>query len=290
MMKMQQEKEVRKLDVAVISDTHLGIYGSKTKELLRYLKSIDPQTLVLNGDIIDVWQFSKSYFPKSHFKVVRQILKMMEKGTRVHYLVGNHDEVFRRFVGLKMGNFSIDNKLVLEMKGTQTWIFHGDVFDVVMHHSKWLARLGAHGYGLLTLVNKLANFVLKTVGKRRLSLSGKVKDAVKGKKNISSRFEKVVTDLAIRKRYDYVICGHIHRPEVKEAQNAHGKVVYLNSGDWVDHCTALEFYESKWHLKVVGPDLSSKIADDTDADDEHDMEVYSKAHLFKMMYQDIVTS
>jgi UDP-2,3-diacylglucosamine pyrophosphatase LpxH len=287
MTKIQPERDVRKMDVAVISDTHLGIYGSKAKELLKYLKGIDPQILVLNGDIIDVWQFSKSYFPKSHFRVIRQILKMMEKGTRVHYLVGNHDEVLRRFVGLKMGNFSIDNKLVLNMKGKQTWIFHGDVFDVIMHHSKWLARLGAHGYGLLTLLNKSVNFILRVFGQRRLSLSGKVKDAVKGKKNISTQFEKLVTDLAIRKNYDYVICGHIHRPEVKEVQTANGSTVYLNSGDWVDHCTALEFYQSKWHLKVVGPDLTDT-ADDNDTDEEVD--VFSKTHLFKMMYRDIVTS
>ncbi|MFT3740456.1 MAG: UDP-2,3-diacylglucosamine diphosphatase [Breznakibacter sp.] len=286
MTKQLQENEVRKVEVAVISDTHLGIYGSKAKEAVRYLKSIDPQTLVLNGDIIDVWQFSKSYFPKSHLKVIRQIVKMMERGTRVHYLVGNHDEVFRQFVGLKMGNFSIENKLVLTNDGKKTWIFHGDVFDVVMHHSKWLARLGAHGYGLLTLVNKSANFILQLFGRKKLSLSGKVKDAVKGKKNISTRFEKVVTDLAIRKKYDYVICGHIHRPEIKEAYNGSGGVTYLNSGDWVDHCTALEYYGGKWHLKVVGPDLGYTKDDDKD----EELQDLSKSYLFKVMYQDVISS
>lgn len=286
MTKQLQEKEVRKMEVAVISDTHLGIYGSKAKELVRYLKSIDPHTLVLNGDIIDVWQFSKSYFPKSHLKVIRQIVKMMERGTRVHYLVGNHDEVFRQFVGLQLGNFSIENKLVLTLNGKKTWIFHGDVFDVVMHHSKWLARLGAHGYGLLTLLNRSVNYILKLFGQKKLSLSGRVKDAVKGKKNISTRFEKVVTDLAIRKKYDYVICGHIHRPEVKEAYNGSGSVTYLNSGDWVDHCSALEHYDGKWHLKVVGPDLTRT----GDEENDEELQDLSKSYLFKVMYQDVISS
>jgi UDP-2,3-diacylglucosamine pyrophosphatase LpxH len=288
MVKQKQEKEVRRIDVAVISDTHLGIYGSKAKEITRYLKSIDPQTLILNGDIIDVWQFSKSYFPKSHLKVIRQIVKMMERGTRVHYLIGNHDEVLRQFVGLKLGNFSIDNKLVLEMHNKKTWVFHGDVFDVVMHHSKWLAHLGANGYGILVLVNKMVNFILELFGQKRLSLSGRVKTMVKGgKKSVSTRFEKIVTDLAIRKNYDYVICGHIHRPEIKEAQNSNGRVVYLNSGDWVDHCTALEYYNNEWHLKVVGPDATRQ-HEESEQDDE--MVNFSKSHLFKMMYNDIVTS
>lgn len=282
----QSENATRKVEVAVISDIHLGIYNSKAKEVVKYLKSIEPEILVLNGDIIDVWQFSKSYFPKSHLKVIRQIVKMMERGTRVHYLVGNHDEIFRQFVGVKMGNFSIDNKLVLRRDGKSTWLFHGDVFDVVMHHSKWLARLGAHGYGLLTLANKLVNFTLDLFGQKRYSLSGKIKDAVKGKKNINTRFEKVVTELAIRKKYDYVVCGHIHRPAVKHESTPQGNVTYLNSGDWVDHCTALEYYNKEWHLKVAGIDFDSN----DDANEAEEMVEFSKAHLFRAMYKDIITS
>lgn len=288
MHSLENKQEIRQVEVAVISDVHLGIYNSKAKELVRYLKSIDPEVLVLNGDIVDVWQFSKSYFPKSHLKVIRQIVKMMERGCRVYYIIGNHDEVFRRFVGMKMGNFSIDNKLVLELDGTKSWIFHGDVFDVVMHHSKWLAHLGAHGYGILTLINKMVNSLSMMVGGKRISLSGKVKDAVKGKKKISTDFERTVADQAIRKGYDYVICGHIHRPEVKVAQNPQGSVTYLNSGDWVDHCTSLEYYNKEWHLNVVGPDLDFK-SDEPDTDSEEMLQL-SKALLFKAMYQDIVSN
>jgi UDP-2,3-diacylglucosamine pyrophosphatase LpxH len=282
----KEDNNVRKIEVAVISDIHLGIYNSKAKEVVKYLKSIDPQVLVLNGDIVDVWQFSKSYFPNSHLKVIRQIVKMMERGTRVHYLVGNHDEVFRQFVGLQLGNFSIDNKLVLRMDGKSTWIFHGDVFDVVMHHSKWLAHLGAHGYGLLTLVNRLVNFTLKLFGQKKYSLSGKVKDTIKGKKNVNTRFEEVVTDLAIRKKYDYVICGHIHRPVIKQATNTQGSVTYLNTGDWVDHCTALEYDKKEWRLKVTDLELDQK----EENMEQEELIEFSKSHLFRMMYQDIIAS
>ncbi|MBN2742553.1 MAG: UDP-2,3-diacylglucosamine diphosphatase [Marinilabiliaceae bacterium] len=284
----ENRQEARKMDVAVISDVHLGIYNSKAKELVRYLKSIAPDVLILNGDIVDVWQFSKSYFPKSHLKVIRQIVKMMERGTRVHYITGNHDEVFRRFEGLTLGNFSIENKLVLEMDGKRTWVFHGDVFDVVMHNSKWLAHLGAHGYGILTLINKMVNSLLLTFGGKRISLSGRVKDAVKGKKKISTGFERTVSELAIRKGYDYVICGHIHRPEVKEATLGNRSVTYLNSGDWVDNCTALEYYQGDWHLNIVGPDLDRRSKDD-DMEAEEVLQL-SKEVLFKAMYQDILNN
>lgn len=116
----KNKTQVRKVEAAVISDTHLGTFGCKAKDILNYLQSISTPILVLNGDIIDIWQFSKSYFPKSHLKVIRQIIKMMEKGTHVYYLAGNHDEHLRRMIGLKMGNLSIENKLILEMDGKKT--------------------------------------------------------------------------------------------------------------------------------------------------------------------------
>ena len=133
----------RKLDVVVISDVHLGTYGCHAKELLRYLKSIKPKIVVLNGDIIDIWQFSKSYFPKSHMKVIKHFMSWLSKGTKVYYVTGNHDEMLRKFEGLKMGSFKVVNKVVLELQDKKkAWIFHGDVFDVTMQHSKWLAKLG----------------------------------------------------------------------------------------------------------------------------------------------------
>ena len=124
--------------------------GAMRRELLRYLKSINPKTVVLNGDIIDIWQFSKRYWPKSHMKVVKHLMDWVSKGKKTYYITGNHDEMLRKFAGLKMGSFSIVNKLVLDLKNNKkAWIFHGDVFDVTMQHSKWLAKLGAIGYDSL---------------------------------------------------------------------------------------------------------------------------------------------
>ncbi len=174
-MNQKEEKKFREVEAVVISDTHLGTRSCKAKELLTYLKSIRTNHLILNGDIIDIWQFSKKYFPKPQLKIVRQILKMMEHGTKVTYIIGNHDEALRRFIGSTIGNLTIANKIVLELNGTKTWIFHGDAFDVVMHHSKWLAKLGATGYAMLTAINKFVNGLLYIFGNKKISLSRDIK-------------------------------------------------------------------------------------------------------------------
>src|SRR6476661_7660319 len=148
----------RKVDIVVISDVHLGTYGCHARELLQYLKSIRPKTVILNGDFVDIWQFSKRYWPKSHMKVVKQLTKMVSKGVKVYYITGNHDELLKKFNGFKLGSFHIVNKLLLDLEdGRKAWIFHGDVFDLTMKHSRWLAKLGATGYDLLILLNRIVN-------------------------------------------------------------------------------------------------------------------------------------
>ena len=133
----------RTLDVVVLSDIHLGTYGCHAKELVNYLKSISPQLLILNGDVIDGWQFSKSYFPTAHMQVIKEILDLLSRGTRVVYITGNHDEILRRYSDLALGNFQLTDKLVIEMNGEKTWIFHGDVFDATTKGSaKIIAKLG----------------------------------------------------------------------------------------------------------------------------------------------------
>jgi len=238
----------RKVELAVISDVHLGTYGCHAKELRHYLETIQPEILILNGDIIDIWQFSKSYFPKSHMKVVRQILKLSENGTRVYYIPGNHDEMLRKFEGLQLGNISICNKVVLNLNGRKAWFFHGDVFDVCMQHSKWLARLGAKGYDLLILINRFVNFILQKLGKKKISLSKKVKDGVKSAVKFINNFEMTCAEIAIEKNYDYVVCGHIHQPEIRQIKTKEGEVTYLNSGDWIENLTALEYHKKKWNI------------------------------------------
>lgn len=281
----------RQLDICVISDVHLGTYGCHAKELNRYLKKVQPKILVLNGDIIDVWQFSKRYWPDTHMKVIQRIVKMISKGTKVYYLTGNHDELLRRFSDFELGNFHIVNKLVLEMDGKRMWIFHGDVFDITMQHSKWLAKLGGWGYDMLILFNRFVNFISeKILRKGKISLSKKVKNGVKQAIKFIDDFEKTAIDLAIENGYDYVICGHIHQPCIKNITNIEGSTTYLNSGDWVENLTALEYTGGEWKIfsyreeyenpkNPVTPDIEDII------DDEEELK---KLPEIKHLYEDII--
>ncbi|SES26064.1 UDP-2,3-diacylglucosamine diphosphatase [Pedobacter rhizosphaerae] len=236
----------RNVELVVISDVHLGTYGCHAKELLKYLKSIKPKTLILNGDIIDIWQFSKSYWPESHMKVIRKLMKFVSEGVQVHYLTGNHDEMLRKFDGMEMGTFHLQNKLILELNGKKAWFFHGDVFDVTMQHSKWLAKMGAVGYDTLILINSFVNGVLTALGREKMSFSKKIKAKFKDAVKFINGFEQTAAELAIEKGYEYVVCGHIHQAEQREIISEAGKVTYLNSGDWVESLTALEYQNQSW--------------------------------------------
>lgn len=239
----------REVDLVVISDVHLGTYGCHAEELLRYLKSIKPQKLILNGDIIDIWQFSKHYWPDAHMKVIKQIVSMMSKGVEVYYLTGNHDEMLRKFSDFSIGTFRLMDKLVLEIDGKKAWFFHGDVFDVTMQHSKWLAKLGGLGYDLLIVLNRAANYISeKILHKGKISLSKKIKNSVKSAVSFISNFENTASEIAIENKYHYVVCGHIHQPEIKKIETEKGTVTYLNSGDWVENLTSLEYHEKVWKL------------------------------------------
>lgn len=245
---MKEKK--RKIELLVLSDVHLGTYGCHAKELLHYLKSINPKTVVLNGDIIDVWQFSKRYWPKSHMKVVRHIMHWASKGKKIYYITGNHDEMMRRFSGFRMGSVHVVNKLVLELSnGKKAWMFHGDVFDVTMEHSKWLARLGAAGYDTLILLNRFVNFISEKVFRKgKLSFSKKIKNSVKSAVKFINSFEQTSAEIGISNKYDYVVCGHIHHPEIRQISNSHGSITYLNSGDWIENLTALEHNQGEWRI------------------------------------------
>jgi UDP-2,3-diacylglucosamine pyrophosphatase LpxH len=239
----------RKVEIVVISDVHLGTYGCKAQELVQYLESIQPKTLVLNGDIIDIWQFSKRYFPESHMRVIKTFTSMLANGTEVFYITGNHDEMLRKFKGFQLSNFKIVNKLVLPLRTGKAWFFHGDVFDNTMKHSKWIAKLGGKGYDLLIMLNNIVNWVSCRIGRGRVSLSKKVKDSVKGVSNFVNWFEETASEIAIENGYSYVICGHIHQPKIKEFKTKSGEqVTYLNSGDWVENMTSLEYNQGKWRV------------------------------------------
>ena len=238
----------REVDIVVLSDIHLGTYGCHATELLQYLKSIKPKAVVLNGDIIDVWQFSKRYWPATHMMVVKHLIGLIAKDVPVYYIPGNHDEMLRRFKGFHLGSLKITNKLSLKIDNARVWIFHGDVFDVVMQHSRWLAKLGAIGYDTLILINSFVNYISSKLGRGKISLSKKVKNSVKGAVKFINKFEDTVCDIAAENKYDYVICGHIHHPEIKSVDTEHGHVTYMNSGDWIENLTALEYADAKWSI------------------------------------------
>ncbi|HZF63396.1 MAG TPA: UDP-2,3-diacylglucosamine diphosphatase [Chitinophagaceae bacterium] len=248
----------RKVDLIVISDVHLGTYGCHAKELLLYLKSIKPKTIVLNGDFVDIWQFSKRYWPKSHMKVIKHLMALVAKGVKVYYITGNHDELLRKFKGFKLGSFAIVNKLLLPLPGGEkAWIFHGDVFDVTMQHSKWLARMGAVGYDALILINGCVNFFSERIlSQGKISLSKKIKGSVKTALKYINDFEQTAAEIGISNGYDYVICGHIHQPQNRTITTDDGSIRYLNSGDWIENLTALEYYEGSWSVYHFDENLS----------------------------------
>lgn len=245
---MKATKSSRKIDICIISDVHLGTYGCKSHELLNYLDSIEPEILILNGDIIDGWQFSKRYFPRSHFHVLQKILSLITSGKTVYYITGNHDEFLRKFKGFSFGNLHLVNHLILDLDNKKHWIFHGDIFDYTMKHSKWVAKLGGKGYDLLILINTLLNWCSKKMGRGKISLSKRIKDSVKGVINHVESFEEIAAAHAIDQGYNTVICGHIHKPQMRTIETKNGEVNYLNSGDWVENLTALEYVNNTWHL------------------------------------------
>lgn len=260
-------KEKRPLDLAIISDVHLGTIGCHAEELNRYLKSIDPKVLILNGDILDMWQFKKYYWPKSHMKVIKRIVNFAANGTQVYYLTGNHDEMLRRFSDLKLGQFQLIDKLLLDINGEKAWIFHGDVFDITMRHSKWLGKLGSVGYNFLILLNRTVNFCLSKIGRGKISLSKQIKNSVKKAIRFINDFEQTAIDLAISKNYRYVICGHIHQPIIKKVKTKKGEVMYLNSGDWIENLSSLEYHNSKWELFIYqDSDLTQETEEQIEAE------------------------
>lgn len=243
---MNQEK--RAVELVVISDVHLGTYGCRAKELLNYLKSIEPKTLILNGDIVDIWQFSKKYFPKSHMKVVRYILKLSNKGTDIYYITGNHDELLRKFADMNFGNIKLVNKVTIDVNGKKTLFFHGDVFDFSIQHAKWLAKLGGKCYDLLILLNTFVNFCSEKIGGKRISLSKQIKNSVKSAISFINNFETASVNYGISQNCETVVCGHIHQPSIKNVEINGKTIQYLNSGDWVENLTALEFNNNEWTL------------------------------------------
>lgn len=220
-----------------ISDTHLGTRGCNAALLLDFLKSIECETLYLVGDIVDGWQLKKGwYWPSRHNDVVRCVMKMAKHGTRVVYVPGNHDEVFRDYTGLNFGGVEIAAEAIhVTPDGRRLLILHGDEFDGVVMYAKWLAFLGDQAYELLLKLNQALNFARRLFGLPYWSLSAHMKKRVKNAVQYVCSFEQAVARAAHERGVEGVVCGHIHTAEVRQI----GEVTYYNDGDWVESCTAL---------------------------------------------------
>jgi UDP-2,3-diacylglucosamine pyrophosphatase LpxH len=221
-----------------ISDTHLGSKGARAKELSRFLKHTRCEKLYLVGDIIDCWRLkSRWYWPAEHNDVVRRILKHASRGTEVIYTPGNHDDAARQFVHLAFGGVDIKPHTVHETAdGKRLFITHGDQYDLVVQHSKWLSVLGSVAYETLLKINRHYNTVRRWFGLPYASLSQAIKLKVKRACTFISRFEDILASEAKKREMDGVVCGHIHKAEHRTMDNG---VEYLNCGDWVESCTAL---------------------------------------------------
>jgi UDP-2,3-diacylglucosamine pyrophosphatase LpxH len=230
-----------------ISDIHLGTRGCNAEMLVDFLCSIQCDTLYLVGDIIDGWQLRKGWhWPAAHNEVVRRILKMAHRGTRVVYVVGNHDEMLRDYAGFSFGGVDIVNDIVHHCKdGRKLLVTHGDAFDTVVLYARWLAILGDQAYSLLLGLNIWLNAARKLFKLPYWSLSAYAKRRVKNAVEFVGRFEEAVARAAHERGMDGVVCGHIHTAEIRKI----GDVTYYNDGDWVESCTALvEEPDGSFHI------------------------------------------
>lgn len=254
----------RKLDLVVISDVHLGTLKCHADELLAYFNSIDPKMMVLNGDIIDYKEFNNGFFPASHLKVLKKMIGFAASGVPVFYITGNHDKTIKKLGAISLGNFKVSEELVLELDGKKAWLSHGDIFDFSTRNSKWLYYLGPIGHALLLNINSWHHSILRLMGQKRYSSITKIKTMPKKATEQAFDFEMAAVDLAITKGFDYVLCGHTHQPKKQLYETENGVCTYLNSGDWIENMTALEYSFKRWKIYRYSNDKLSSFYTDED--------------------------
>ena len=219
-----------------LSDIHLGTKGCQADKLLDFLRRYDADTIFLVGDIVDGWALKSAwYWPQNHNDVVQKILRKARKGTRVVYIPGNHDEFLRDYYGSHLGGIEVvESAIHVTAAGRRYLVIHGDLFDVVIRHARWLALLGDRAYDLAIWLNTYFNAIRRALGFTYWSLSRWAKLKVKNAVNFIGAFEATLTSEARRRGADGVICGHIHHPIIRELDG----LTYVNCGDWVESCTA----------------------------------------------------
>ncbi|WP_091735418.1 UDP-2,3-diacylglucosamine diphosphatase [Phenylobacterium immobile] len=231
------DPEILRFRSVFISDVHLGTRGCQAEMLLDFIRRIDCEKLYLVGDIIDGWKLRGGWFwPQSHNDVVQKILRLARRGVQVTYIPGNHDEAVRQFFGLSFGGVAVERDAIHETAdGRRFLVTHGDEFDGIVRHAKWLAILGDWAYRAALAANTLMNHVRRKMGFGYWSLSALLKTRVKNALQFIENYEHAVAEAARRRGVDGVICGHIHKAEMREIDG----ITYINDGDWVESCTAL---------------------------------------------------
>lgn len=241
------ESNVIRVRTLFLSDLHLGTKGCQADLLLDFLRLYDADTIYLVGDIIDGWRLKSGwYWPQSHNDVVQKLLRKVRKGARLVYVPGNHDEFLRDFVGWTFGGIELVDHAIHEgVDGRRYLVIHGDCFDLVVRHARWLALLGDRAYGAALMVNTHLNMVRRKLGLTYWSLSAWAKLKVKNAVSYIGRFEELLSAEARRHDVQGVICGHIHHAAMHEGFG----VLYVNTGDWVESCTAaVEHYDGSFEI------------------------------------------
>lgn len=230
----------------IISDLHLGSTYSRAEDISKFLSETTCETLILNGDIIDGWALKRgNAWTEEHMRCVRKIMKKSYK-TKVFWVRGNHDDFLHDFIPLSLGNINIvENMELYALNGKKYLVLHGDIFDVFVNEMKWLAKIGSIGYDFTLWLNKWYNRYRAFRGKEYFSLSKRIKNSVKSATNFIGDFENHMVSHSKSLKFDGVICGHIHKAEIREIDG----IEYMNSGDWVESNTALvEDHLGNWSL------------------------------------------
>ena len=238
---------VRRVRTLFISDVHLGTRGCQAELLLEFLRAYEAEAIYLVGDIVDGWRLKRGvYWPQSHNDVVQKLLRKARKGCRIIYIPGNHDEFLRGYLGTHFGGIDVCNSTIHEsVSGQRLLVLHGDEFDVVVRHARWLAFLGDWAYEAALATNTYVNFVRRRLGFSYWSLSSWAKLKVKSAVNYIGAFEEALAKAADRANADGVICGHIHHAAIHDDFG----IRYLNCGDWVESCTALaEHHDGRFEI------------------------------------------
>ncbi|MEJ8629224.1 UDP-2,3-diacylglucosamine diphosphatase [Sphingomonas sp. I4] len=250
-------QERRRYRTIWISDVHLGTRGCNAEMLIDFLDHVDSDTMYLVGDMIDGWRLKKKfYWPAAHNDVVWRLLKRAKRGTRVIYIPGNHDEIFRQFTGMDFGGIAICRKAIHETAdGRRLLVLHGDEFDAITLAHRWLAHVGDFAYTALMEVNRWVNIVRRWMKRPYWSLSKHAKAKVKNAVAFISHFEEVVAHAAGARGVDGVVCGHIHTAEIRDING----VTYYNDGDWVEGCTALvEHFDGSMEILHWGEEMEAR--------------------------------